>query len=188
MPELAQLQPLIAKQRESAARRIAYRSGAAFLNLSIVALLAALVAAGGLALYGRTLHRSHGQWLAQVRGQEEGLAQGTLSLIDTSNALNAARELVTDHVFASNTLVLLEQLTLPRVQYRSFSFLRSEQRMELNAVAASYQTVSEQVQTFEAHPQVARVDFGGLAVGNDGLVNFKVTVVVKPSLVQGPLQ
>jgi len=188
MPEPIQIQPLITKQRESVARRLAYRSGTAFLNLAVVILVGSLVVAGGLFLYARALDRSQAQWIVQVKGQEEDLAEGTLSLIDTSNALNAARELVTGHVFASNALVLLEQLTLPRVQYKGFTFQREETRIELNAIAASYRMVSEQVQTFESHPQVARVDFGGLAVGSEGFVNFKLTVVFKPSLIQGALQ
>lgn len=161
--------------------------GAWLFNLGLVAFIASLVAAGGLFAYGRSLAATRADWEEQVQGQEAELRPDLLAQIaDLSSAIGVSRELIAGHVYASNSLLLLQSVTHPFVSFSSMSFSRDAHKIELVGSANSYRSVAEQVGLFETHPQVEKVDFGGLSVSEKGLVNFKLAVIFKSSLLQAP--
>lgn len=175
---------MLPKERESRSARIVQQSGALLFNLSLVLFLVALVAFGGLFFYRRALETTRAEWADQVKKREADFnAEGGVGrLLDTANALAVTRELIAKHVFPSNIFKLLEEVTLPRVQFSSFSYARDSRKVDLAGVAASYKTVADEVRILEAHPQIEKVDFGGLFVNDKGLINFRLAVVFKPSL------
>ncbi|MDP3727522.1 MAG: hypothetical protein Q8R35_02685 [bacterium] len=161
--------------------------GAWLFNLALVAFVASLVAAGGLFAYDRSLASTRVDWEEQVQGQEAELRPDLLAQIaDLSSAIGVARELIANHVYTSNSLLLLQSVTHPFVSFSSMSFSRDARKIELVGSANSYRSVAEQVGLLETHPQVEKVDFGGLSVGEKGLVNFRLAVIFKPSLLQAP--
>lgn len=184
MAELAS--PFIPKEASAFRSHIAGAGGAWLFQLALVAFIAALVAAGGLFFYQRSLEATYADWQEQVRGQEEDLRPELLAEVsDLSSGISVARELLSSHVFASNAFILLQSVTHPFVSFNSMALSRDAKKIELSGVASSYRSVAEQVGFFETHPQVEKVDFGGLSVGERGLVNFRLAVIFKPSLLRG---
>jgi Tfp pilus assembly protein PilN len=155
------------------------------LNLGLIAFIAAAVSAGGLYFYRRSVDRTRAEWAAQVEIQESELRPELLAqLIDLSNTLTVTRELLQNHTISSNVFTLLQETTHPKVQYTTFAFSVEKQTIEVAGLALSYQAVAEQVRILEGQSQVAKVGFGGLALGEKGLISFRLSITVKPSLLK----
>lgn len=184
MPE--PISPLISKSHPLGSSRLVYQSAALFFNIVVVAFVFALIFWGGLFFYNRSLRITRDQWAEKIKKEEERFnAEGGIGrLVETSNALNAAKELIDRHVFPSNTIAFLEESTHKRVQFSKMTFARDARKMDLAGSGASYRTVAEQVSILEGHTYVERVDFGGLSVNAKGLVDFKLAIVFKPSLLE----
>lgn len=175
----------IAQERPALRSRIIFEGGVWLFNIALLAFIAAVVLAGGFFFYQRSLEATRLEWAQQVEGQEAELKPELLSqLTDLSNSLTIARELLSGHSFASNVFLFIQSITHPRVQFSAFTFSRDSRKIEISGAAASYQTVAEQISLMEAHSQVEKVEFGGLARGDKGLVNFKLAIIFKPSLLQ----
>lgn len=174
--------------REPAAFRssgLVVSGGIWLFNLGLAALAASLLVAGGLFFYQRALENTAAQWAGEVAAQEAELRPELLAQItDLSTAIAVGRELLAGHVFSSNVLVFLQAVTHPLVQFTAFSYSRDAAKIELSGLANSYRSVAEQVSIIESHAQVAQVGFGGLSRGDKGLVNFRLSVIFKPSLLQ----
>lgn len=165
--------------------RVIAEGGAWLFNLALVAFVASLVAAGGLFLYQRSLAASRADWEQQVAGQEEDLKPELLAqLSDLSTAIGVTRQLLSSHVYASNILLFIQSVVHPAVSFSSLAFSRDARKIELVGAANSYQAVAEQVEILEANPLVEKVDFGGLARNEKGLVNFRTAIIFKLGLLQ----
>lgn len=178
-------QPLIVREGPPLSRRVFTEGGAWLFNIGLVVFLAALMATGGLFFYARRLSAARQAWAEEVGRNEAELRPELLAqLIDLSRAIAAGRELLGGHPAVANVFRLMEEATHQRVQFTSFAFAVDAAKVDVAGSAASYQTVAEQVRLLEAHPHVARVEFGGLSLGERGLVNFKLAVTLKPSLLK----
>lgn len=165
--------------------RFVAESSAWLFNLALVAFIASAVAAGGLFVYRRSLASAEADWSQQVAGQEAELRPDLLAqLADLSSSLSTARELLGKHAFTANALLFVQAVTHPSVSITSLTFSRDARKIEFVGIAASYQTVAEQIRIAEAHPQVETVDFGGLSRIDRGLVNFRAAIVFRPSLLE----
>lgn len=160
-------------------------SGAWFFSLALIALFVSLVAFGGLFAYKRSLLGRQVEWNAEIDRQEAELSAASIGeLLASASALASARELLAAHVAPSNLFALLEAAVHPRVQFTSFAFSKDSGKIDLSGLAASYQSVAEQVSLLEARRDVERVEFGGLSLGTKGLVSFKLAILVKPALLR----
>lgn len=184
MPE--PIRPLISRDRPSTHPRFVYQSSVLFFNLVLVLFIASLITFGGLFFYKSSLGATRQKWADDIKKEETkfNAKGGVGNLVDLSNALNAARQLIGSHVFSSNVFEFLQKVTHPRVRFSNFSFSREEKKINLTGEGASYRTVAEQISVLESNIQVEKVDFGGLSLGEKGLVNFKVTIFFKPSLLE----
>ncbi|MBI4132445.1 MAG: hypothetical protein HY474_02320 [Candidatus Sungbacteria bacterium] len=186
MPEPAA--SFIPRAEPQFAARAVREGGVWLFNFALAAFAASALAWGGLFLYQRSLASARADWEEQVAAQEAELKPDLLAQIaDLTASIGVAREILNNHVYASNVLLLLQSFTHPAVSFSTMSFSRDARKIELTGLAASYRSVAEQVNFFESHPQVEKVDFGGLAVGERGLVNFRLAVIFKPSLLTAPI-
>lgn len=175
----------IAQERTAFRSHIVSEGGAWFFSISLVLFIAAAVLAGGLFFYQRTLQAGQAQWQEQVAAQEGELRPELFGqLIDLSNSMAVSRQLLDNHVFSSNVLLFIQSVIHPFVYFNSFSFSRDSRRIEVSGAANLYRTVSDQVSIIESHPQVEKVDFGGLSRDEKGRVNFKLAIIFKSSLLQ----
>lgn len=183
MPDPAQ--SFIPQARVALRKNLAVEAGGWLFSLSLVLVVVSVVAAGGVFFYRRSLESTLRAWIEQVSSQEAELRPELLAQVsELSSALAVARELLQNHVFSSNVLVFLQNIAHPTVQFHSLSFSRDARKIEVSGLAASYRSVAEQVSFMESHPQVEKVDFGGLSLGEKGLVNFKLAIIFRPSLIQ----
>lgn len=182
--------PSFIPKEHSAFRSPQWReSGGWLLSVGLVLVIAVLAAWGGLFFYRRSLQATAAQWNEQIQAQEADLKPELLAQVtDLSHAIGVTRELLSGHVFASNALLLTQSAVHPGVGLDALSFSRDSRKIELSGVADSYKSVAEQVNLFESHPQAEKVDFGGLSIGERGLVSFKIAVLFKPSLLALPSQ
>lgn len=175
----------ISKDRPAAGLKIASESAALLFNLSVFAFIASLALAGGLSFYKKSAEANLAEWTKQVEADESELKPELLEqLSDLSDSLESASNLFSNHSLVSNALLLLQSVVHPSVKFSSFNFSRDSKRMDLAGAANSYQTVAEQVGLMESNPQVEKVEFGGLSRDEKGLINFKLAVIFKPSLLQ----
>ena len=165
--------------------RIVTQGGEWLFTASIVAFILVILAWGGLFLFKRTLETNAANWREQIGILEKELRPDLLNqLLALSGRLAAAREVLTNHNFSSNVFVLLEKSTHPQVFYSSFQYANETRSIALTAKAGSYRIVADQITIFERDPQIERVSFGGLSLDDKGHVGFRLTVVVKPSLLK----
>lgn len=182
---------LISKaERPSVSSRIVYQSSAMFFSVSITIFIVASVAFGGLFFYNKTLDGTRQKLADSVKKARENFDRegGIGRLIQTANAFDAARVLLAQHVFSSNVFSFIQEYTHTRVKFDTMSFSRDMKKIDLSGAGASYRIVAEQISVLESNPQVDRVEFGGLSMTDKGLVNFKLTIFFKPSLLQLSLE
>ena len=173
------------RERSSGTPSALAQSGAWLFSIALIALVASLVVFGGLFAYKRSLASRQAEWNAEIDRQEAELSAASIGeLLASAGSLAAARELLASHAAPSNLFALLEAAVHPRVQFTSFNFSKDSGKIDLSGFAASYQSVAEQVSLLEARRDVERVEFGGLSLGERGLVSFKLAVIIKPALLR----
>ncbi len=184
MPD--QTNPLIAKEKPDRPSPLVYQSSALAFNLALVLFIVSAVVYGGLFFYRKSIDATITDWHEKIAGKEEELNSegGVASLIDTSDSIGAAQALIESHVFTSNVFTFLQEVTHQRVQFYTFGFARDTRKIELSGLAISYRTVAEQISVLESSPQVEKVEFGGLSLTDQGLINFKLSVTYKPVLLK----
>ena len=159
--------------------------GSWFFAFSFAVFVVSAVAYGGVFAYRKYLESQRATLTALVKEREQALQSDSLrEVIAFSQSLNAAQTLLAEHPFPSNVFRFLQENTHPAVQFKSFSFAGQNRRIDMNAVARSYRAVAEQVSALEGNPDVEQVDFGGLSSSGAGLVNFRVSIILGPSVFQ----
>lgn len=177
-------EPLTTSERVQA--RIRVRGGdSLFFYFSLLLFLASLAAYGGLALLNRAQGEAREELARAVGEKEAELRPELVNQIFLLDArLKNLRTLLSGHLFTSNIFRFLEGSTHPRVRFLSFNFLAQSRRIDMSGEAASYATVAEQVALFERHPHVEKVEFGGLSLGSNNLVNFKLTLMLRDAILR----
>lgn len=158
-----------------------------FFRASLTVGIASLLVAGGLFAYRWTLEIQRERWVRDVRTEAKALETPlTAELINLSGSITSVRETLAQHLFMTNVFRFLQGATHPRVQFSNLHVAPESLMMELAGVAASYRTVAEQVSILESQREVRSVDFGGLSFGPRGLVNFRLSIAVTPTLLRSP--
>lgn len=160
--------------------------GGAWLSLiALILLIAGLLAWGGLFAYQRLLAGRAGEWREQVLTLEGELKPELLDqLVALSATIAGVGELLDGHPYPSNVFSFLDEVTQPDVSFSSLQFTAAPRKIELVGQARSYGAVASELARLEGHPQVEGLSFGGLARGEKGLVNFKIAITIKPSLLR----
>ena len=184
MPD--QLQSLLSQRPGSAPSITPPHRGMAFtLNIGLILFVLSLAASAGLFGYERWLNASRQGLIQDIQTKEATLKQDSLAdLAGIANALRAARSLLAGHMFTSNAFQLLREATHARVYFTNFSFSSGSRKIDLAAIAPSYQAVADQITLLEMRPEVETVDFGGLSRNERGLVSFQLNITFRPSLLQ----
>lgn len=179
-------QPLILKT-DSAARpsrvRFSSRMNDTIFLVALILFFLAVFGSGGVLVFRYVAN----QKIAELKAEREKL-EGELrpnlidQVLELSKRLEAARAVLGKHIFSSNVFEFLESATLPQVRYTSFGYAFDARRVDLNAEAASYATLARQIRVLEARKEVEKVDFGGLSLGQGGLVNFRISIVFHEDL------
>ncbi|KKU06000.1 MAG: hypothetical protein UX07_C0009G0004 [Parcubacteria group bacterium GW2011_GWA2_45_30] len=120
---------------------------------------------------------------SEVQLKEEDLkspATEEIFLLDAR--LKNLKSLLSGHLFATNILKLIEDKAHPQVQLNNFAFLASSRKVDVAGKAADYTALARQLIIFENDPEVEKVEFGGLTLGEKNTVSFTASIIVKPDL------
>jgi len=156
--------------------------------IGVLATALSLLGTGGVFLYKGVLQKQLDDpangLKKQVSDLEDKLRTSGVNqqMLDLDKKLTSARQVLAGHVVSSNVLDLLEENTLTQVRFSSFAFAAPPRQVDLTGEAAGYETLAQQVRVFESLPDVDAVSFGGLQLGEKGLLSFKMSIVVNPAL------
>ncbi|MBI2055222.1 MAG: hypothetical protein HYT39_04005 [Candidatus Sungbacteria bacterium] len=175
---------LISKQNRPVINPSGWLSDILFL-IGVISFFGSLIAAGGVFAYTKYLQKNNESLKEEIGKLETDLRPDILEqLLALDKKLGSLRTLLAAHAIPSNIFALLEQNTLSRVRFTSFSYAAESRKLELAGEAGTYFLLAQQVRTFESLSQIERVDFGGLSIGEKGLVSFRMSIIFKPALLR----
>lgn len=179
-------QPLILKTENSARTsrmRFSSRVSDAFFLIALTFFFLALFGVGGVLVFRYAANQKI-EALDAKRFKLQGDLRPHLidQVVELSRRIEAGRSLLGRHIFPSNVFEFLESATLPQVRFTSFGYAFDAKRVDVNAEAASYATLARQIRTLEARKEIAKVEFGGLSLGEKGLVHFKISLIFHEDL------
>lgn len=161
------------------------RSGGTIFVGSLGLFFLIVVIFAGLALFNRSQARTRDELSKDIRVKQDELRPELLNQIFLlESRLENMQNLLDNHPFVSNSLKFLEDQTLPQVRFLNFDLKIDTRKLEMAGEAANYATLSEQIMLFEKHPQVEKVEFGGVTLGSGNLVNFRLSIIFRPSLLK----
>jgi hypothetical protein len=153
--------------------------------LGTLLLIASILATGSVYAYGFYLNKNAAILKEEVTALEDELRPELLAqLLLLDKKMASLKGLLQNHFVASNALKLLEENTLSQVRFNLYSYSSDAKKIDLSGEAAGYTVLAQQVRTFEALPQVERVNFGGLAANEKGQVTFKMGIFFKQPLIR----
>ena len=165
--------------------------GASMGLLMIIALFIFVVshlAAGAVFGYGRYLKIDIEGKDADLKKAEGAFESATIrDLVRLEARLTEGRGLLRAHVAPSAIFGLLERETLERVQFTSFEYALNPDgsaSLSLEGRAASFSVLALQSDQLSASKVMRDVIFSGIAVSEQGGVNFAVKSAVDPSLLR----
>ena len=175
---------LIKRQEPNTFDKLRVESGRSlFFYIAFLFFLVTISAYGGTFFLNQSQVKAQEDLLEEIRLKEEELRPELLSQIFLlESRIKNMRELISKHVRYSNILKFLEVNTHPQVRFSNFTFSSDSRRLGINGETVSYAILAEQVGIFERNPQVEKVEFGGLSLGQNNRPGFNLTVVVKQSL------
>ncbi len=96
--------------------------------------------------------------------------------------INDYARLLDKHKFASNVFGFLEKNTLPNVWFSRFSLPTLQNQLDLAGEAESLDGLSRQTAAFEKNEFVKKVNLLGSNIGEQGKVNFNLSLVLNPKI------
>ncbi|TSC75254.1 MAG: hypothetical protein G01um101433_937 [Parcubacteria group bacterium Gr01-1014_33] len=159
--------------------------GSFFLFIGILLFFLTVAAYGGLAILTKSQENTAQTLKDEIAQKQAEIRPEFITQITTlEKRLKNMRELLNGHTAVSNIFQMLEADTHPRVQFNNFSFSAAGRRVDMDGLAASYTVIAQQVSIFEQEPQIERVEFGGLSATKDNFINFKISLIIRPSLLK----
>jgi len=173
------------KKESSLGETLGGEKGIMAFYASITIFVLVIAAYGGLLLLNGAQKRAREQIIEQVKVKEESIEPGLINQIFTlDKRLKNIQLLLGAHVFSSNIFRLLENNTHPQVRFLNFNLNTEIQKIDMVGETSSYSILASQIAILERDPQIERVEFGGLSLGGNNLLGFKLNLQFKPSLIQ----
>ncbi len=173
----------LVKKDSSFEKNFLARGGSFLFYIALLLFFASTGTYGGLLLLNRAQAQSREELVAQVKSKEEDLRPELLNQIFLLDSrLKNMRTLISNHNFISSVFNFLESNTHPKVRFSNFNFSADSRKLDMSGEALSYSVVAQQIAIFELNPQVEKAEFGGLSAGGTNLINFKVAIIFKPTL------
>lgn len=173
------------KQNPAEGLHIAPLLSSIILRVGVVVFVGTAVLSGGAFAYKQYLAKQIAGASQELDAAQKGFEESALrQSVDRDRKLQALADLLRGHLIPSNVFTILQENTLSQIRFVIFSYTAESRRIDLTGESGSYSALAQQVRVFESLPSVERVDFGGLTLGEKGLLNFKMTLVFKPGLLQ----
>jgi hypothetical protein len=158
--------------------------------LTVVIVIATVVAFAGVYLYGEGLKSQNIKLKQSLNSARDGLGTEFVSDMQRLSArIDGVKSLLKNHVVVSPVFSALQATTLRSVQYRSFSYdfiidpgtKAQLVQVQLTGSAKSYATIALQSDAFAQSTIIRNPVFSSLTVDDKtGRVGFKLTFTVHP--------
>jgi hypothetical protein len=179
------LAELLLKKEISKPKIQVERTGSLFFFLTFLLFLVSVASYGGIWFLNGAQKRTQESLFEQVKTKEAELRPELVNQIFLlEKRLSNMRLLLDEHIFVSNVLRRLEDNTHPQVRFLGFNFISNLRRVDTTGAAANYNTVAKQVGILKRDPQIESLEFGGLSMDPNGLVNFRMSITFKPTLLK----
>jgi len=115
---------------------------------------------------------------------EELAGQRNLELeanfIELKTSIENFKKFLGNRLYSSNLFEMLEELTLPQVQFIDLNVDLSQAVLELKAETVDYQTLAKQVVAFEEDKRIKKVEFSEVNLEPSGRVNSDLEIELNP--------
>lgn len=166
--------------------RPSYKAGGPGLLVifAFLVFLISLVVAGGLFFYKSNLEKQVDLLIQSLERAKAAFEPSLISeMIQASVKIDSAKSLFAQHKTLIPILDLLSKNTLKNVRFNGFNYSGNEKEpiVTLKGVAKDYTNLAVQAKVFEDEKNIKSVSFSDFSLGDKGIVNFSVKIVVAPS-------
>jgi hypothetical protein len=169
------------------ARPFAKEPRSLFFYIALFLFIVSLLASGGLFLYKAYLNNQKdisSKSLSEVRGSFEKATIEELDLYDKRT--NIITELLNKHIVLTPLFKLLEENTIPSIQYTNFEQkeIGGSYKVTINGLATDYRAIAMQADVFNTPKgqMLENVVFSNLEKTKNNNVSFDLEFNVNPSL------
>lgn len=150
-----------------------------WLVLSIAFLILVILVCFGLWGYKENLAEEKanlGNQLAQLNKQRDLELEANFSGL--KEGVEDLKKVLKNSVYPSRLLKMLEELTLPQVQFTSLDVDFTQAALNLDAESANYTTLAKQIIAFEEDERIEEVDVSGVGLDMAGRVKSALDIEV----------
>ncbi len=166
------------------------KSVSIFLFLGTILLIASIIGAGFVYFYKTTVERKIVQQKADLQ-KAEGAFEGDFiqELQTIDRRINAASEVLSNHIIVSPIFDALSQSTLKSIQFTKFSYnvvgsgTSAEVRVQMSGRATGYTAVAIESDELTKNKYIKDPVFSNLNLDDQGNILFELTFSVDPKLV-----
>jgi hypothetical protein len=152
-----------------------------WLILSSVLLIIVILICFGLWGYKISLNKNKKMLFARF---EELQSQRDLDLeasfMELKERIGNFKDILGKRIYSLNIFKMLEELTLPQVQYTSFNTDLNQLTVILKTEAANYNTLAKQVFVFKEDSRIKKVEFSVINLGKGGWVSSDLELELNP--------
>ena len=112
--------------------------------------------------------------------QSEGNRASLEKILDLSNGLKQAGGLLDSHIYSSNAFRLIEELTLPNLQWLSFNLDIDSGKATMTGRTQSYNALARQILIFEndMDKRISKINTSNISLDHNGGVGFSMDIVL----------
>jgi hypothetical protein len=140
---------------------------------------------GGLFFYAKSTDKKISEVKSKQTGFQERINKISLAnIMDLQKGLAEAKALLASHIYSSNALRVMEELTLPNVQWESFSLSIATNNIAFTGRAGSYTTLAKQMLIFEKDKdkRILKLSVSSISLDHNGGVSFGASITLNKEL------
>ncbi|MEK7660128.1 MAG: hypothetical protein AAB343_02900 [Patescibacteria group bacterium] len=150
------------------------------LVMGFIFVVMALILIGGLYGYKQYLIRQRNNARAQIEVFKNDVATPEKkSLLNFADSIDRGVTLLNAHTRVSPVFDILERATTRDVRYTSFAYVPTTRSITLSAVAKTDRAFAEQLVGYRQNPNIEKVEFDNMQLGDDKSISFSVALIVK---------
>jgi len=153
-----------------------------WIGFSISLLIVVVLACFGLWGYKNSLAKEKERLTEET---EQLQSQRNLDLeadfVNLKKGIEEFKNILKKHIYFSNLLQMLEELTLPHVSISDLNVDLSGANLNLKIEAINYETLAKQIVVFEEDVRISKIDTSGVVMETSGSVGSSLEIELEPS-------
>lgn len=146
----------------------------------------ALLISGGLFAYGKILDSQIKDVEAKILAAKQAYEPEKIKeLIDIDKKMTSSSDLLKNHVAVSEILSLLENLTLKKMRFTSFDYVKINNKSTVAIVGdiQTYNALAKQQEFFSSTEFIKNPKFTDFNLGDNGYISVKFSADIDQSLI-----